>query len=460
MDAGSTRSRRPALRRILVALASVLLGVALLEGCALLYFAWTRGGLYYSAEIPAPPRDPAEGEARTRVFHPYFGFVPRPGEPVFGVWRRLGGAGAPADHDWAERRSNNFGFFADSDYPVRDDEAWLVGVFGGSLAHSFALQSGALLEERLGALAPLEGRRVRVLNFASGGYKQPQQLLILAYFLSIGQRLDLVVNLDGFNEASLGSLNFASGFDTSMPTFSALRALAVLASAGDDPQAMRFLVELDELRARRAELERERAEAPLALLYVIADLRLRRVEARRRELARRPPGEPARSLLWLASPFADPSGAAGDSVEEKIALEWRRASVLMAALARESGARYLHVLQPNQHAGAHVFSEAERRIAFGDGSPYAAHARALYPLLRATGSELGKSGIDFRDATALFDDVTQSVYADDCCHLNQRGYDLLAEFVAVRVGELLAAAEAPAAGDAQARALGAGSAGR
>jgi hypothetical protein len=442
MEAGPTRSRRPALLWTLLALSAAALGAALLEVSALLRFAAQGGGLYYTAEVAAPPRDPAEGDARTRALHPYFGFAIRPGQGVFDLRAtRFEGAADDQARAWAERRSNNFGFYAGVDYPLHDDAAFLVGVFGGSLAHSFALQSGARLEQRLSALPALAGRRVRVLNFASGGWKQPQQLLALAYFLALGQRFDLVVNVDGFNEASLGARNPPAGLDSSMPTIQALRALAVLASGPTDPEAMRFLLELHRLDEQREALARARAEAPLAFLHVLADLRLSRLEARRRALAERPPAAPAESLLWLAPPLGD--GTAGAGLEEKIAAEWRRASLAMAALARGAGAGYLHLLQPNQHAGAHPFSEAERRIAFGAGSPYAEPARALYPRLRAAGAELHAAGVDFHDATGLFDAVTEPVYSDDCCHLNQRGYDALAELVAARAAAALAA---PAAG--------------
>ena len=44
------------------------------------------------------------------------------------------------------------------------------------------------------------------------------------------------------------------------------------------------------------------------------------------------------------------------------------------------------------------------------------------------------TGDDFHDASAIFDAVAEPIYVDDCCHYNQRGYEMLAEFVAQRVG--------------------------
>ena len=42
-------------------------------------------------------------------------------------------------------------------------------------------------------------------------------------------------------------------------------------------------------------------------------------------------------------------------------------------------------------------------------------------------------GVRFVDLTGLYTDVTDSVYADDCCHLTQLGNDLLAAAIAEAV---------------------------
>ena len=41
----------------------------------------------------------------------------------------------------------------------------------------------------------LDGREPVPLCFSHEGYKQPQQLLVLSYFLSLGQPFDLVINM-------------------------------------------------------------------------------------------------------------------------------------------------------------------------------------------------------------------------------------------------------------------------
>ncbi len=42
-----------------------------------------------------------------------------------------------------------------------------------------------------------------VVTLGIAGYKQPQQLLALAYFLSLGAEYDLIINLDGYNDIVL-----------------------------------------------------------------------------------------------------------------------------------------------------------------------------------------------------------------------------------------------------------------
>ncbi len=80
------------------------------------------------------------------------------------------------------------------------------------------------------------------LCMAHEGYKQPQQLLVLSYFLSIGQPFDLVINIDGFNEVALSPLNNQQNLDISMPSASHLIPLINLIDKGTlTPQRLQSL---------------------------------------------------------------------------------------------------------------------------------------------------------------------------------------------------------------------------
>jgi hypothetical protein len=49
---------------------------------------------------------------------------------------------------------------------------------------------GKPLSDRLQLVPELAHKEVTVLNFAQGGFKQPQQLQALNFFLTLGQRFD------------------------------------------------------------------------------------------------------------------------------------------------------------------------------------------------------------------------------------------------------------------------------
>lgn len=57
-----------------------------------------------------------------------------------------------------------------------------------------------------------------LLNFAQGGFKQPQQLLTMTYFLALGQESDFIINLNGVNEIVLAHINHSRGLHAVMPS--------------------------------------------------------------------------------------------------------------------------------------------------------------------------------------------------------------------------------------------------
>ena len=99
--------------------------------------------------------------------------------------------------------TNNYGFDSMLNYPYRKQSAneYVIGIFGGSVPLGFVKSTMPGLFDHILAKTPqLKGRQVTVLSFAQSAFKQPQQLEILAYFLSLGQQFDLVVNIDGVGE--------------------------------------------------------------------------------------------------------------------------------------------------------------------------------------------------------------------------------------------------------------------
>jgi hypothetical protein len=118
---------------------------------------------------------------------------------------------------------------------------------------------------------------------------------------------------------------------------------------------------------------------------------------------------------------------------------WLGGSLQLDSLTRGAGAQYVHFIQPNQHVpGSKPLTEQERRTAFNPGNEIVAES---YPYLERSAATLRARGVNVHSLVELFEDTEETLYEDACCHLNRRGNRLLAEAMATRI--LTSAAPAP-----------------
>jgi hypothetical protein len=412
-------------RALPVVVVNVAIFCVVAEVLALGIFYYQHGWLFYVDPYrPAIARiQEGSGDELTAVgLHPYFGPTHRPGIP-FDIPPELQ-TGETAD----VVATNNFGFPSRVNYPFAktSDRQFIVGVFGGSVGAYFCRLGAARLEEVLRQSGSFKNREPMTLCFSHEGYKQPQQLLVLNYFLSIGQPFDLVINIDGFNEVALGRINDQYGWDISMPSHEHLDPLInVVNQATLTPAKLESLERIVQYRQRLNDIaERSNrtrfASMEFALRHYHNVVR-RRYEQERVRFDGLPSNPPANSPIHV-TPTVRPR--TGSAVYEDIAANWRNASVLMQQLLAARGIAYVHVLQPNQYYSTRTFSTAEKATAFNDGSPFKEGAANGYPFLEKA---LEPGALN---AVHVFDTVRESVYVDDCCHYTFAGNRLLADFIA------------------------------
>ena len=416
---------RSSLRIVVVLAVNVAVFCIAAEVLALGIFYYQHGWLFYVD--PYRPTiatiEEQSGDALTAVgLHPYFGPTHRSGIP-FDLPPALATAGA--DRAVA---TNNFGFPSTVNYPFArtDDRQFVIGIFGGSVGAYFCRLGAPRLEQTLRRNDAFRDRELVTLCFSHEGYKQPQQLLVLNYFLSIGQPFDLVINIDGFNEVALGRINDRFGWDVSMPSHEHLDALInVVNQATLTPSKLESLARIVHDRrtlndiAERSNRTRF-ASVEFGLRHYYNFLR-RRYEQERVRFDGLPSNPPANSPIHVTPSVRPRSGSA---VYEDIAANWRNASMLMQQLLAARSIAYLHVLQPNQYYSTRTFTAAEKTIAFNEGSPFKEGAARGYPFLE---KRLEPGALN---AVHLFDAVRDPVYVDDCCHYTTTGNRLLADFVA------------------------------
>jgi hypothetical protein len=115
---------------------------------------------------------------------------------------------------------------------------------------------------------------------------------------------------------------------------------------------------------------------------------------------------------------------------------WSQSSEQIWKGCRANEVAYYHFLQPNQYvAGSKPFNDWERRHILGGSENLSRKGvENGYPGLIASGRALRGEGLPFTDLTQLFADRTETLYRDNSCHFNDRGYELLARKIAQVIG--------------------------
>ncbi|MEG4515516.1 MULTISPECIES: hypothetical protein [unclassified Microcoleus] len=367
-------------------------------------------------------------------FHPFFGFIQQPGpdfRPGF--------------------KNNNYGFLSPYDYPFKKTKPnqFIIGVFGGSVASNYGIfeVQNKILPQYLKQIPGLKDKEFVILSFATGGYKQPQQLLILNYFLALGQELDLVVNIDGFNEVALSNLNNKNQVDLAMPSIQHILPLSSLANNSLSTQAMKATIRIQENKARINQgLERLQncsfaACDALTSVYIQNLVNNYKTDVIKFEKERtQQKKDDSGSVIYINT---NKSVLQDSLAFEAMAQNWVKSSIFMHKVLSASNVPYFHVLQPNQYYQTkRVFGEAEKQIAFNKDTPYAKAVEIGYPALFKKFPNLEKNNITLVNAVNVFDKIKEAVYVDSCCHYNKAGEVVFSNYVGRSILESLRKNEA------------------
>ena len=372
-----------------------------------------RGRPFSWAESEARRREILDAESEGRFvagnvavpwkvgIHPYFGFGEPPG----------------------------FGFAAgDAASPVLDADTVVVAVTGGSVSQRMRHHAAAVLEAEIAQIPRFAGKRVASIGIGHFAWKQPQQLQALAYFLALGGRLDVLVNLDGYNEVMDAAIARRRGLFPAYPVLWGF--LTRNAFGADEVERIGERTTWRKVRKRLATaFSRLRWSVTASLVWEIADDRVaRRIVARESESTGEAKAAYVKSARGPERTFASP-----EEFRRFCALVWKDSSVAMKHLAEGAGASYFHFLQPSQYLeGSKPLSEEELRDAF---NPSKNSPAAGYPFLLELAPALEKEEVAFRSLVDVFHGRTETLYADPCCHVNQRGNEILAREIGATIRE-------------------------
>ncbi|NOX84947.1 MAG: hypothetical protein GXO86_03115 [Chlorobi bacterium] len=339
------------------------------------------------------------------ILHPYLGFVSIPGNGY-----------------------NRFGFPGPDPLTGKSHDTVNICLMGGSVALGLYHSSMNRLIAKLKKSKAFRKKEFKVIVFALGGFKQPQQLLALNYFLSLGAHYDIVINLDGFNEIVLPySDNLPFHVYPSYPRHWNIYSRKRLNT--------KVQLQLSKQLALKDE------ESKLAGLFIKNHfyysnfgLFLWGILNNNKKLALVQTEEKLRQAISHSESDFQSTGPAETVTDTtrffaKQAELWRRASTLINDIGKSEGFAYFHFLQPNQYyKNSKKLTKEELQVAFEQGPfSYKTAVQKGYPFLVKNGKLLTGQGINFDDLTLMFKNETRTVYNDKCCHFNELGYNLIAD---------------------------------
>jgi len=363
-------------------------------------------------------------ESIVERLHPFFGYVLKQGA---------------FPNEKLKLKVNKEGFYSRYEYPFikTNKKQFIIGIFGGSVANNFAVDEyiNQKFSKKLQSYPELADREIVVLNFGNGGYKQPQQLLILNYFLALGQELDLVINIDGFNEVALSNLNNKAQLDIGMPSVQHIQPLTSLANNNLSPEAMSSIVQINENKKQlKAGIDKLQT-CQLALCHAVTSLQVKQLVNNYQQAVVKYDAQVKQSNSDTAKsgivyiPKAD-SVLQDAPAFDKIASMWYESSIGMNQILSSRNIKYFHFIQPNQYYPTkRAFTAKEKEIAINKESPYIEGVKKGYPVLLSKVDDLQKAGVNVFSAVNILDNTKETVYKDACCHYNSVGEEVLANYV-------------------------------
>ena len=367
----------------------------------------------------------------TVLFHPFFGYVEK------------GIPGLTNNHGFRNYKPE--GQCCDLPYIPGKNEI-VIGVFGGSVAGSFGqwIRWRPHFRKILETYPQFKGKKLTFLNFAIGGYRQPQQLMILTYYKMLNQKLDVVLNIDGFNEVVTAFHNSQMQHDISHPAtdvwFNMARFLEqVNMRGGDGTDVMASYHKWHSVSAKRSARRCSLASCWVFnkakywyhtrqnLSITSSNKKTWRDRSHFFLTEKRKNRDPDLNLVFDHKDV--------EALMKRQSFIWQSASQSMHKIAKDVGALYIQIIQPSiLYSVDRVIPTKKKK----HGREYLLKPlKSGYDKIRGSVPEMRKKDILVYDASGVFDSATEHVYADDVCHLNEKGQAIFSDFIAKSLADAM-----------------------
>ncbi len=362
------------------------------------------------------------------VMHPYVGYVGRQG-----AWS-LGTQYPPF---------NNFGMVTVKGHPYpykKKKNDFVIANLGGSVASIFAIMA----EDNLAMFLKQESKYLKdknivLLDLATGGYKQPQQLFHLQYALLSGFEIDAVINMDGFNDLVLAVSNMERDVNPLYPSSDHYGFIQRTVKDDFSPERIVILARIYTALETEKKILKFVDMFPFnkSPFFNMVNVRMaKKTKSDVKDAEYEFVAGSAKDLpKEVKGPKLNMSTGSPDEKYAGAAQIWARSSALLNSVCKGQGIDYFHFLQPNQYiVGSKPITKNERKVAYKPDNPWPIMVRSGYSRLIEQGKELNAAGIPYWDLTMIFKDNNDDLYYDSCCHFNEEGNKIAAQRMAEIIG--------------------------
>jgi hypothetical protein len=291
---------------------------------------------------------------------------------------------------------------------------------GGSVAGGFAeysIRNHKHFELLREAIPTFQQQKLRILNLANGGFKQPQQFFVAAYFMD---KLDLIINIDGLNDAQPSHL--LPVYPLEFPNFPQFYGRAsqdsLYVRIGRSARWVYQNINRAPLSWKFPGLSR--SSLYFLCWYYLHDVLYRIVKASESAYYTNAFGVHQSEALRKTDPK--------EFIRKRIAI-WKEYTILEDDMVRKrTGKPTFFFLQPNQYLKhSKPFSEQEKLGAVDPSRMEITHEMMI--LLKSAALDLRRSEVPIFDLTGIFSNTIETVYKDACCHLNDLGNKIMADAI-------------------------------
>lgn len=278
---------------------------------------------------------------------------------------------------------NNYGFYTKENFPLkRNANTYVIAILGGSVANHVAnsiLKNPDYAKKIRSQVAALKDKDIRFMGLALPGYKQPQQFFVLSYFID---QIDMVIQLDGWNEVSVTAPN-------------------------DLPVDFPMLINFNSNQTKFFQMIEGNKLLNMSMALFLFKNSLEYKTSKN---------------AWKKNDLVfDPHAKIHIENTSQLVSTWKKYLKLEKDLLKANNKKGFFFVQASQYnENSKLLTAHEKKIAFNPlrlkmGAP-------AFQLLRAEAKKL-----NVFDLAEVFKNESESIYIDDCCHVNERGNKLVSD---------------------------------